>query len=232
MVEVYSLKCDDEINKEQYDFLLSLISHQRLEQIKKFHFVEDAKRTLFGEAMIRYLACSRMNLQNENICFGKNQYGKPFLYNKPRFFFNVSHSANWVVCAISTKEVGVDIEKLKPIDMKIAKRFFDKREYHYIMSAADFATQVECFYDIWTLKESYVKYIGKGLHIPLNSFCVYKEEQDYKLLSNRLGNRQDICFSKFDFNNNYKLSVCSGKIRHNKIINQIKLVDIVGRLCK
>lgn len=34
----------------------------------------------------------------------------------------------------------------------------------------------ERFYNIWTKKDSYVKYIGKGLTIPLNSFDVLSGE--------------------------------------------------------
>lgn len=232
-MEVYSLKCDEKIEDEQYDFLLSIVSYQKLKRIKQFRFIEDAKRTLYGEAMVRYLICNYLNLQNKDLNFGSNQYGKPFLYNNSRFFFNISHSANWVVCAISVKEVGIDIEQIVPIDLSIAKHFFCEKEYSYIMSATDYAIQLERFYNLWTIKESYVKHIGQGLNIPLNSFCVYKREGEFKILFNELGNmQQDIFFSQFDLEHNYKLSVCSQEIEHSKCIKQIKLTDIICSLCK
>ncbi len=67
--------------------------------------------------------------------------------------------------------VGVDIEKIRPIDFAIAERFFTASEYRLLMDTAE-QERLQLFYTLWTLKESYIKFVGKGLSIPLDSFAI------------------------------------------------------------
>lgn len=62
-------------------------------------------------------------------------------------------------------------EKIIPIDLRIGKRFFINKEYEYIMNK-NLISRLEYFYEIWTLKESYIKAVGMGLSISLNSFNI------------------------------------------------------------
>lgn len=98
----------------------------------------------------------------------RDLYGKPFLPRHPDFHFNISHAGQWIVCAFSSDRIGVDIEHCKQISMEIADRFFTPSEYKGIMKLPPHEQQL-AFYKIWTQKESYIKAIGKGLTIPLNS---------------------------------------------------------------
>lgn len=89
-------------------------------------------------------------------------------------YFNISHSGDWIICAVDNKPVGVDIEIIKVINFKIAERFFSSEEYYALMSQPE-TIQLKYFYMLWTLKESYIKAEGKGLNIPLFSFCMRME---------------------------------------------------------
>lgn len=117
---------------------------------------------------LRYIAKQRLGISDEQFILAKNEYGKPYLARHPNFYFNISHTQNAIAIAISYTEIGVDIERLRDPNQKIAHRFFTPNEVAYIETR----NNAECFLEIWTKKEAYIKWQGKGLTIPLNSFDV------------------------------------------------------------
>lgn len=100
----------------------------------------------------------------------KNEFGKPYYHNSS-LFFNLSHSENYACCYLDDNEVGVDIQFCKENVkfIKIANRFFTENEYNNLMKSDN---NLLDFYRMWSAKESYIKLIGKGLSIPLDSFEV------------------------------------------------------------
>ncbi|MFW5434632.1 4'-phosphopantetheinyl transferase family protein [Paenibacillus apiarius] len=171
MVEIYAVNINDPIENLLYNRLYSCISDEKRERLIKFQKVEDAKRTLYGNLLVRYLACTKLNLANEKLRFARNEFWKPYLQNNIMFKLNISHSGAWVVCAIADTEVGIDVEEIKPIDFSVSQCFFSKREHQQLMMQRE-ELRLAYFYNLWTMKESYIKCIGKGLSIPLNSFTV------------------------------------------------------------
>ncbi len=176
MLELYAVNIEKFISEDQYNKLLNKVSKEQQSRIKQFRFIDDAKRTLCGEVLIRFLACQKLSLKNSDIIIERNEYGKPFLKEYPYFHYNISHSGKWVVVAISDQAIGVDIEQIKSIDMNIARWYFAINECNSIIREV-LKKQQETFYFLWTAKESYTKYIGKGLLMPLNSFSILKEER-------------------------------------------------------
>ena len=108
----------------------------------------------------------------------KNEYGKEYFYSNA-LYYNVSHTKTLVCAAVSDSEVGVDCETLRAFDdhLKIAMRFFTENEYLKIKDAAD---PLREFFAVWTKKESYVKYTGKGFTVPFSSFDVYSLDTEQK----------------------------------------------------
>ena len=90
--------------------------------------------------------------------------------------------------------VGVDIEKIRDVNLKIKDRFFCTAEKENIKTNED-------FFRIWTAKESYIKYLGTGLHTPLNSFDT---------------GSLDVNFLHLDFNG-YHICVCTKNKEEFKI---------------
>lgn len=99
------------------------------------------------------------NISNYEIYY--NKYGKPYL-NKG-LYFNISHTKNIVVCVLSDKEIGIDIEYLRYSD-SIVKKCFNQKEKEIIKNSNN---KKEIFTIIWTIKESYVKLLGIGLEYGL-----------------------------------------------------------------
>ncbi|MCL1936225.1 MAG: 4'-phosphopantetheinyl transferase superfamily protein [Defluviitaleaceae bacterium] len=216
MIKVYAVNINEPISSDDYINFLSHIADENLNKIKKFRFIEDSKRTLYGDLMIRYLVCKNFNILNKHIKYRYNEFGKPYILNCSKndsiFEFNISHSGQWVVCAISKFEVGIDIEKIVPIDLNVALDFFSKSEYTKLMSVSE-NIKLNYFYSIWTLKESYIKFLGKGLSVLLDSFSVCVEK-DFVI----------------DFYKEYKLAIYTENDEFPKKIEILKIADIVKEI--
>lgn len=102
-----------------------------------------------------------------DVLAGKN--GKPYFVNS-NIYFNLSHSGKKVMCALSTKEVGCDVEYKTKNSDKIAARFFAEEEIDYINSVEE-GRDIR-FTTVWTLKESLLKASGCGITYPMNEFSV------------------------------------------------------------
>ena len=88
--------------------------------------------------------------------FKKN--GKPVL---PGIHFNISHSDHQVICAFSKEGLlGVDLEKINPINFENFTSMFSSQEWAAIKSAND---PLWAFYWFWTRKESIIKVLGRKL---------------------------------------------------------------------
>ncbi len=106
----------------------------------------------------------------------KGQHGKPYLKEIENFCFNISHSGEISVLALSDSEVGVDAEKIKKADLRIAKRCFLQNEAEYILRE----DSDNRFFEIWTRKEAYLKYKGTGISGGLQSVDTFNCSPDIK----------------------------------------------------
>jgi 4'-phosphopantetheinyl transferase len=91
----------------------------------------------------------------------KLQYGpqgKPFLPEGPQF--NLSHSRDFVGAAVSDGPVGLDLELVRPYFEKLPARIFSPGELRWFRDRGE--TRLD-FFTLWTLKESYYKFLGTGL---------------------------------------------------------------------
>lgn len=195
MINIQVLRIPAEISNEVWHSLLSLVSAERRQQAARFVHQADAYRSVLGEALARVTLGKWTGSRPGDLVFIRNTYGKPSLISHPDLPFNVSHSGDWVaVISGGHAPLGVDVEKISPIDMKIAERFFSPLESRNL-AAVSAKQQLEIFYQLWTLKESYIKAMGMGLSMPLDSFSMLRgmdghwycpEAPTYQFLSQRL----------------------------------------------
>ncbi len=116
-------------------------------------------------------------------------------------FFNVSHSGDYVIGVASDTPVGCDIEKMEAAPLEIADKFFFNSEKDYILTHSD---KDYAFWQMWTLKESYMKMTGEGMQLKLDSFCVVIDD-DIKVYRDGVG--QDCTFNHFT-HDGHLISVC------------------------
>lgn len=135
----------------------------------------------------------------------ENEYGKPAIAGQPDFHFNLSHSGEWVVCAIDNCPLGVDLQEICiRTDLDIADRFFSCVEATDLRKKLP-VSQRDYFFTLWALKESFVKAEGKGLSIALNSFS-------FRVIDSiKFSATEKTCAWKFMLYNvcdGYKLALC------------------------
>ena len=102
-------------------------------------------------------ACAEHGIDEKNIVYEENEYGKPYFRSNPELSFSLSHSKNMVILAIDTDDVGIDCEPLdRAVTKSVAERFFSKKE------VCEFKDDL---LSLWVTKESLCKLTGKGLSL-------------------------------------------------------------------
>lgn len=121
------------------------------------------KRDLWksGREMVKKLLFLFGIEDSVEIC--ESQYGKPYINKYDNIEFNISDTDSYVAVAINDENisVGIDIESLeRKYNPQIVKKIFTENEKKAMENSLN-ATQT--FYEIWTLKEAYLKAIGTGV---------------------------------------------------------------------
>lgn len=125
-------------------------------QLPPYRLESDRLKHRLGEVLIHYGLATYFHLATEDWHFKIGTYGKPYIVSKTPVYISLSYSEEVVACALSRSPIGLDIEKLAPIEWSELKRQFAKDERKWI-------TSLEDFYTIWMRKEAYSKLTGEGL---------------------------------------------------------------------
>ncbi len=161
------------------------------EQARASRFLRESSRRRFVAArdalrrvLARCLACSPRAIR-----FGYEPQGRPFVVEPAQgeLAFNVSHSDELALLAIGYgRRLGIDVERLgrRVSGEAVARRFFAPREAEALFALPE-AERPAAFLRIWTRKEAYVKALGEGLRLPLDSFEVSLGEPPALLRSER-----------------------------------------------
>lgn len=173
--KLYFIEISEEIGFDKYEQYLKLLLPEKKALVHRFKFEIDKKLSLISDVFVRYIVCKVLDVNNSDIILKKNSFGKPFLEGFPDFQFNISHTRNAIVIGFSEKPIGIDIEKITVADLLVAERFFNENELKYILSGQQ---RNKLFYEVWTKKEAYIKWLGKGLSIPLETFDIISDELD------------------------------------------------------
>ncbi|UZO81320.1 4'-phosphopantetheinyl transferase superfamily protein [Aquimarina sp. ERC-38] len=158
------------ISQEEHEFLLQKklpeFSKDFQNKILKYRRWQDAQLSLLGRMLLNY-AFKKIDKQFCENKLAYTSYGKPF-FEGENIKFNISHSGNMVVCAITeTKEIGIDLEVIQDIHIEDFRSQMTDLEWQRIFSSDNIKAS---FFDYWTQKEATIKAHGMGLSIPLKSF--------------------------------------------------------------
>lgn len=209
MLICYYMNISESCSCEQMDVLCKIIPKERQEKINKFRNQDKAKKHLLSSVFLQYGLSEVLDIPMEGITYTYGEYGKPgIMYDgkgrRGQIDFNLSHSGSYAVLAVSDRPVGIDVERLKTDRIAVAERFFCEEEYQDILKAGGLERDSR-FLEYWTMKEAYVKRMGKGLYSPLNSFLINRERKGFSSVD-----QEDVYFATFFLEEQkYCVSVCS-----------------------
>lgn len=221
LLKIYKSKVNLDISDGCIQYLFQSVPNESKERFYRFHSLKNSLHTLYGEVIVRYIVTKQYSIKNECLEIKKSIHGKPYIPNVP-VHFNISHSEDWVVCAISNQNVGIDIECIKDINTNIALHFFSREENDFLHNNEG-TKKLDSFYDIWTLKESYIKWTGLGLKMPLQSFRFDISDRQIILVDNSKTNLP--YFNRYPMEG-YKLSVCSAGADFPECIEELNIEKI------
>lgn len=166
----YSLSTDDVIiytlHLPEYieltkDLIHFLNPEERIRS-ERYNKEKDRNRFLICRAILKFVLATHTKLDVKNINLDYNFNKKPFLASHSWLYFNVSHSEDFAVIAISRNMVGIDIEYVsKDFEFdNILEDIFNDNEIIDIQNAEN---KEYTFYSFWTRKEAFVKALGKGI---------------------------------------------------------------------
>ncbi len=127
------------------------------------------QRKIVARARLRQILSGYLGIAPRSIEISLGVHGKPQVKGLE---FNVSHSENLAVYAVSQQPVGIDIEYLRSIEMAgLVQRFFAPSEVSSWQQLPPEQQQL-AFFRAWTMKEAYLKAIGTGLQNLLSAVVV------------------------------------------------------------
>jgi 4'-phosphopantetheinyl transferase len=157
---------------------LRFLSENELAQADRFHFAEHRRDFIVGRAFLRTALGRYLGVDGARVIFDYTTYGKPSIAGpKSQYglFFNLTHSHHLALLAVTLEgDVGIDVEYVHNVDDGIPERYFSPSEVS-ALRALPKNLQQEAFFNCWTRKEAYIKSLGEGLSLALDSFDVSLE---------------------------------------------------------
>ena len=153
---------------------LKLLSPYRQQKIAILRHERDKNRSLAAGLLLDH-ALAAFGLQERSVEYEIGEWGKPALKYHPEICFSLSHSGSYAICTIGDKPVGNDIERIREGRLKVADRFFAKEELSWLYETEREEGRMQRMFRLWTMKESFVKAIGRGMSLSLQDFVIHMD---------------------------------------------------------
>lgn len=180
-----------------------MVSEERRKKADCKKNLSDKYRCIYTELFLKYVLADNGN-KSENFRIHYNECDKPYLDEIN--FFNISHAGDWIVIAFGKSEIGIDIEKIKTGRDRFVETVFKDIENDYVNSFPEYEHS-RYFTQIWTLKESYVKYLGKSILSELKNFSI--DPVNKKVITCNGKIVSNLKLDSILFDDDYYLSFCS-----------------------
>ncbi|XP_020103646.1 uncharacterized protein LOC109720753 isoform X1 [Ananas comosus] len=167
---------------------MELLSSCERERVLSMNGERLQKGALLSRALVRTTLARYCRVNPQSIKFKTSKFGKPEIMwqhgdqcNQPSLQFNVSHSSSLIACGITVDvPIGIDVEEKQRKTMSsissLARRYFSPSEVEYLGSFSNTDARQKEFIKLWTLKEAYVKALGRGFSgAPFKDFTIRLE---------------------------------------------------------
>ena len=198
------------LNNDKLDNLLpyyQFIDYEHMKKIERFRNDIDKKMSIYGELIARAVISKKETVLPQDIFWGVDDYGKPFIKNSFNINFSISHTQNAVLCAISRKgDIGADIEVIGPYFSGVMNYIGHTEELEVIKNIAK-EKRTQVFYEIWTRKEAYGKKNGLGICQNLKKINTLESGNEKNFISWTVGHYMcSVCTNTKEVNRKYILT--------------------------
>ena len=169
----------DNINNytdNDYKDMFNYLNNNDKNKINKLIRINDKKLSILSKYLLKSILSQKYHLDYNKIYY--NKYGKPHIDG---IYFNISHSNDYVVLAFSNNKIGIDIEKIRKVDLNIINNFCTTKEKEYILNSEN---PHKSLFEIFCLKEAYFKMLGTNL----NDIKNIEFDINNKIISSSKGN--------------------------------------------
>jgi 4'-phosphopantetheinyl transferase len=166
-----------DIDAPQRAELAGLLSVDERARAARFLAEVHRDRFIVAHGILRQSLAKALGVVPASIEFATSAHGKPRLTGAMAdsgLQFNLSHSGMVGLVGLAwQREIGVDVEVWRDLtdEAALVQRFFSSHEIAAYEALAP-ASRTHGFFNCWTRKEAYVKAVGRGLSLPLDSFDV------------------------------------------------------------
>ena len=164
MTEVFIVNATPLFDAQKCSAVLSSLSGELYVHIKRKKITVDRARSLAGYLILAYGARKAgYDFSLDSVSFDAN--GKPF-QKSGNMYFSLSHAGEYAVCAISDRQIGIDIEEKSRVTAMISRRFLDGKGV-----------------EEWTRREAKGKFTGNGFTESAEPNAVYTDYdfEDYHI---------------------------------------------------
>jgi 4'-phosphopantetheinyl transferase len=227
--EIHLWVVEDQLISDQslLDKYQTLLNEEEQKRFERKIFPKHKKQFLVSRALLRSVLGGYLQQAPEDLVFARNAYGKPRIASFEKSLpisFNLSHTNGLSVLAVTLEhELGVDVEYLtRKVDiLKLAERYFSEQEF-LDLAARDVKDFNQHFFNLWTLKEAYIKACGMGLAIPLKDFSFHFNNKRLGITFDaaRADNPELWQFWQFVYKSNFEIALAL-KLNQQQALNKI-----------
>jgi 4'-phosphopantetheinyl transferase len=224
MIRIFAYK-NKRLSEIELRHLALFLSDYEVEKALRLKEKSRKEQAILGRYLVRRKLAAIFKIHPKKVVISDDSFGRPRLEYPKRdnFDFNISHSGEWIVFAISTSgPVGIDIEKNDPLNLQIMKVILNNKDIDFIDSASSEKDSLKRFYVIWTLKEAFVKASG-CVQYPLKKLVFDVSKKGSVGLSKECSSEK-WNFKTYNIDPGYQMAVCASSVIESNVNFIRKLV--------
>ena len=124
------------------------LSGDRQQKALRYRNAADRLSCILGDYLLRKAVSEETGIDLNRVCLSHTANGKPCVAHPENSGLHVSlsHSDGFVIIAIDTSPVGIDIEAIRDVDDAVKKHVLSQAESEYAGKSR------ARFFEVWTMK--------------------------------------------------------------------------------
>ncbi len=144
------------VSDEEYTRAYALMQEDKRARVARLRRAEDQKRSIAADLLVRRMLSDRCGIPAEQIVIKTAENGKPYACDLP-VHFSISHAGDYAVCAVSDTPVGIDVERIRPVDPAVFRQVCTGDALKTEETVIRDESALRLFFEEWTRREAVFK---------------------------------------------------------------------------